>query len=192
MFCFLAPLILAAQHTRLLIVYQLLLRGERIEKPHGYTCLCKSCRKSSASDSFRHAQIFKLGSELRDLARVEHYFGKEYNKLANQLSIFVARLLDNIRGHRELEIVLNKTGRAHEEKYEPLSRFELSTETKRTMVQRSVDYSKYISNQTFLLLFGYPFLPLAFYIDPKSKMGSLVIMTEFNSKKYPSTFCFAV
>ena len=121
MFCFLAPLILAAQHTRLLIVYQLLLRGERIEKPHGYTCLCKSCRKSSASDSFRHAQIFKLGSELRDLARVEHYFGKEYNKLANQLSIFVARLLDNIRGHRELEVVLNKTGRAHEEKYEPLS-----------------------------------------------------------------------
>jgi hypothetical protein len=38
----------------------------------------------------------------------------------------VTQLLDNVREHEELEIVLNKTGRPNEEKYENLARFDLA------------------------------------------------------------------
>ena len=147
----LAPLVLAAQYNRLLIVHQLLSKGEQIEKPHADNCSCAACIEISASDSLRKAQIrlsaykglasevyialaypdpilqaFELSRELQTLAKVEHYFGEEYRKLVKQLSRFVARLLDNVRGHEELEILLNKTGLPHEEKFENLARFNLA------------------------------------------------------------------
>ena len=51
----------------------------------------------------------------------------EYLELADQLSAYVVKLLDKVRGHDELEIVINKTGRDSElETYERLSRFKLA------------------------------------------------------------------
>ena len=217
-FLVLAPLILAAQYNRLSIVHQLLLQGERIQKPHQNMCSCKDCLANSASDSFRQAQIrlsayrglasdvyialaypdpilqaFELSHELRNLAKMEHYFCEEYKKLVRQLSIFVARLLDNVRGHEELEIVLNKTGRPNEEKYEILSRFDLAIQYREkpfvshsncqqkltaewyanlsviknvNLFQRTIFYLAY--------LICFPFVALTFYFFPGSNIGALV------------------
>jgi len=217
-FFFLAPLILAAQYNRLLIVHQLLLKGDRIKKPHAHMCSCADCIENSASDSFRQAQMrlsaykglssevyialaypdpilqaFELSHELRTLAKFEHYFGEEYKKLSKQLSIFVARLLDNVRGHEELEIVLNKTGRPNEEKYETLARFDLAIQYKeKSFVSHSNCQEKlmekwyadlliiknvHIFKQTMFYLgyfICYPFLAFTYFLFPKSKIGSLV------------------
>jgi hypothetical protein len=181
-------------------------------------CLCSDCAESSASDPFRQAQIrlsaykglsseiyialtypdpflqaFQLSHELRTLARTEHYFHKEYKKLANQLSIFAARLLDNVRGYEELEFVLNKTGLPHEEKYEKLARFDLAIQYReKPFVSHSNCQQKlneiWYSNLSIIKNAGifkrmifylgfiicYPFLALIFYISPKSKIGSFV------------------
>lgn len=212
------PLILAAQYNRLQIVHQLLSKGERIKKPHASMCPCVDCAESSASDSFRHAQVrlsaykglssevyialaypdpilqaFQLSHELRTLAKVEHYFREDYQKLADQLSIFVTRLLDNVRGHEELEIVLNKTGLANEEKYENLARFDLALQyAEKPFVSHSNCQQKLMekwyenlspiknAHLTKRILFYLafivclPFLSLAYYLFPKSKIGSLV------------------
>ena len=51
----------------------------------------------------------------------------EYLELADQLSAYVVKLLDKVRGHDELEMVINKTGRDSEvETYERLARFKLA------------------------------------------------------------------
>ena len=47
-------------------------------------------------------------------------------QLAENLSSYVCRLLNNVRGRDELEIVLNKTGKEVEEKYERLARLDLA------------------------------------------------------------------
>lgn len=212
-------MILAAQYNRLQIVHQLLSKGERIKKPHGSMCPCVDCADSSAYDSFRQAQVrlsaykglssevyialtypdpilqaFELSRELRMLAKVEHYFREDYQKLAGQLSLFVTRLLDNVRGHEELEIVLNKTGRPYEEKYENLARFDLAIQyqekafvshsnCQQKLMEKWYENLSTIKNAhvTKRLLFYLafivclPLLLLAYYLFPKSKIGSLVI-----------------
>lgn len=214
----LAPLILAAQYNRLQIVHQLLSKGERIKKPHASMCPCVDCADSSAYDSFRQAQVrlsaykglssevyialtypdpflqaFELGRELRTLARVEHYFREDYEKLSQQLSFFVTRLLDNVRGHEELEIVMNKTGQPNEEKYENLARFDLAIQyqekpfishsnCQQKLMEKWYENLSAIKNAhltkrvLFYLAFiiSLPFLLLAYYIHPKSRVGSLV------------------
>jgi len=47
--------------------------------------------------------------------------------LADQLSEYIVKLLDKVRGHDELEILLNKKGRdSDDETYELLSRLKLA------------------------------------------------------------------
>lgn len=211
-------MILAAQYNRLRIVHHLLLKGERIQKPHQSMCACQTCLANSASDSFRQAQIrlsayrglasdvyialaypdpilqaFELSHELRNLAKAEHYFCEEYKKLTRQLAVFVARLLDNVRGHEELEIVLNKTGRPNEEKYEILSRFDLAIQYReKPFVSHSncqqklttewyanlsaIKNTSIFKRVSFYLAYiiCFPFVALVFYFFPKSKIGSLV------------------
>lgn len=228
---FLAPLILAAQYNRLQIVHQLLSKGERIKKPHASMCPCVDCADSSAYDSFRQAQVrlsaykglssevyialtypdpilqaFELSHELRTLAKVEHYFHEDYEKLSNQLSIFVTRLLDNVRGHEELAIVLNKTGRPHEEKYENLARFDLAilyqekafvahSNCQQKLMEKWYENLSAIKNAhltkrvLFYLAFVIclPFLLLAYYLFPKTKIGSLVcIILSYLNKTFVS------
>ncbi|CAF4051612.1 unnamed protein product [Adineta steineri] len=222
------PLILAAQHNRLQIVHQLLTKGERIKKPHASMCPCVDCADSSAYDSFRQAQVrlsaykglssevyialtypdpilqaFELSHELRTLAKVEHYFREDYEKLANQLSIFVTRLLDNVRGHEELEIVLNKTGKPNEEKYENLARFDLAIQyqekafvshsnCQQKLMEKWYENLSAIKNAhltkrvLFYLAFiiCLPFLLLAYYLFPKSKIGSLCHQPNLKLKTY--------
>ena len=63
---------------------------------------------------------------MKILANKETYFKNEYLKLADNLSEYVCKLLNNVRGHDELDIVLNKTGKETEEKYNRLARFDLA------------------------------------------------------------------
>ena len=93
------PLILASQYNRTEIVQILLLKGNRIIKPHDYHCKCTECLNRFKFDSLRHAQsrlnayrglasesyislasmdpiitTFELGYELRILSTKEKYF----------------------------------------------------------------------------------------------------------------------
>jgi transient receptor potential cation channel subfamily C member 7 len=145
------PLILAAQYNRIQIVQMLLISGDRIIKPHDYYCNCNECSNKFKFDSLRHAQsrlnayrglasesyislasvdpiltAFELGHELKRLAENEQYFKIEYRELAEKLSSYAVKLLNNVRGKEELEIVLNKNGKETEEKYEQLARLDLA------------------------------------------------------------------
>ncbi|XP_050396877.2 short transient receptor potential channel 7 isoform X1 [Patella vulgata] len=145
------PLILASQKNQYEIVQLLLLRGELIQKPHKFTCSCQECRNKTKFDQLRLAKYrlnayrglaseaylslsskdpilsaFELAEELRKLSKIEKHFKKEYKELAEQLSEYVVKLLDRIRTQEELEMVLNKTGRSNQEKYESLARFKLA------------------------------------------------------------------
>ena len=51
---------------------------------------------------------------------------KEYKDLAEQLSEYVVKLLDRVRTQEELELVMNKTGKATIDEYEDLARFKLA------------------------------------------------------------------
>ncbi|UJR30483.1 hypothetical protein I4U23_018016 [Adineta vaga] len=145
------PLILASQYNRTEIVQLLLRDGDRITKPHDYHCKCQECHNKFKFDSLRHAQsrlnayrglasesyislasidpiltAFELGHELRDLSGKEKYFKNEYINLADQLSAYAVKLLDKVRGHKELDCVLGKTGKETEEKYVLLARLYLA------------------------------------------------------------------
>lgn len=97
---------------------------------------------------------FEMAHELRLLAEKEKYFKvcvccvlkngyfreelnfwkkkkkSEYLSLADKLSEYSVKLLSNVRGRDELEIVLNKTGNENEEKFELLARFDLALKYK--------------------------------------------------------------
>ena len=47
-------------------------------------------------------------------------------QLRHSLSTYSVKLLNNVRGRDELDIVLNKTGKEKEEKYEKLARLDLA------------------------------------------------------------------
>lgn len=93
------PLMLASQYNRTEIVQMLLLKGDRIDKPHDFNCKCTECSNRFEFDSLRHAQsrlnayrglasdsyislasidpiltAFELGHELRLLAEKEKFF----------------------------------------------------------------------------------------------------------------------
>ena len=149
------PLMLAAQYNRNEIVQILLKNGDRITKPHDFQCKCNECINRFKFDSLRHAQsrlnsfrglasesyislasidpiltAFELGYELRLLSTKEKYFRNEYQILADNLSIYCCKLLNNVRGRDELEKVLHKTGKETEEKFRTLARFELALKYK--------------------------------------------------------------
>jgi transient receptor potential cation channel subfamily C protein 6 len=145
------PIILAAQYNRTEIVQMLLINGDRISKPHDFNCKCTECLNKFKFDSLRHAQSrlnaykglasesyislasidpiltsFELSRELGILAEKEKYFKHEYLQLKSALSIYSVKLLNNVRGRDELEIVLDKAGKEKEEKYSKLARLDLA------------------------------------------------------------------
>ncbi|XP_076470184.1 short transient receptor potential channel 7-like [Babylonia areolata] len=149
------PLILAAQKNQYEIVQLLYMRGEKIMKPHKFSCGCQECRNRMKFDQLRLAKYrlnayrglaseayislssddpiltaFELGAELKRLSRVEKHFKSDYLDLAEQLSDYTVKLLDRVRTQKELEMVLNKTGDPTEERYDALARFKLALKFK--------------------------------------------------------------
>ncbi|XP_033754245.1 short transient receptor potential channel 3-like [Pecten maximus] len=204
------PLILASQKNQYEIVQLLLLRGEIIQKPHKFNCTCQDCENKMQFDKLRLAKYrlnayrglaseayislsskdpiltaFELANELQNLSTIEKYFKNEYLDLVNDLSEYVVKLLDRVRTQAELEVVLNKTGRPKDNKYESLARFNLAIQysqkkfvshpscqqrlvttwyTGLENIQRS-SWARRIMMATLFLL-AYPFLVLAHLLTP--------------------------
>lgn len=79
--------------------------------------------------------------------------------LADQLSAYAVKLLDKVRGHKELDCVLGKTGKESEEKYVLLARLYLAIKYEEKPVR-----IKYL-----MLLSKYPwriFFPITIINDP--------------------------
>lgn len=108
-------------------------RGYRIPKPHNLRCTCKHCLTESQEDCLRHSRsrinayralaspslialsskdpiltAFELSWELRRLSNLENEFKNEYENLCKKCQDFAVDLLDQTRGSKELEIVLNQ------------------------------------------------------------------------------------
>ena len=63
----------------------------------------------------------------------------DYLLLADQLSVYVVKLLDKIRGHDELQVLLNKTGsNSEQETYELLARLKLAIRYREKKVSQLV------------------------------------------------------
>eukprot|EP00105_Crassostrea_gigas_P006215 XP_011420072.1 PREDICTED: short transient receptor potential channel 6-like [Crassostrea gigas] len=212
------PLILAAERNQFEIVQLLLLRGETIRKPHHYYCNCQECSNKLVFDQLRLAKTrlnayrglassayislssndpiltaFELARELRCVAKVEKYYKSDYLALADQLSEYVVRLLDKVRGHDELEKLLNKKKREpDDETYEQLSRLKLAIHySEKKFVAHASCQQKLVSiwyndlramersNWFFrsLMVFGvtsvYPLLAILYIFAPHSKKNAL-------------------
>lgn len=127
------PIILAAHRDNYEIIKLLLDRGYRIPKPHNLRCNCKHCLQESQEDCLRHSRsrinayralaspslialsskdpiltAFELSWELRRLSNLENEFKFEYESLCKKCQDFATDLLDQTRGSKELEIVLNQ------------------------------------------------------------------------------------
>lgn len=88
------PIILASQCHEYEIVYILLMKGARIERPHDYLCQCRTCGEQQSHDSFRHSQ-----------SRINAYKGlasPAYLSLSNEDPVMAALELSN-----ELAVLAN-------------------------------------------------------------------------------------
>ncbi|XP_076449134.1 short transient receptor potential channel 7-like [Babylonia areolata] len=213
------PLILAAEKNQFEIVQLLLLRGETIPKPHHYYCHCQECANKLEFDQLRLAKTrlnaykglasgayislsskdpvltaFELARELRQVAKVEKYYKTDYLHLADQLSEYVVKLLDKIRGHDELQVLLNKTGaNSEQETYELLARLKLairyrekkfvahpSCQQKLVSIWyadlRTLERSNWFKRAIIVLLITvfYPVLAICYWFAPKTKVGEFL------------------
>ncbi|PVD35107.1 hypothetical protein C0Q70_06388 [Pomacea canaliculata] len=150
---------------------------------------------------------FELGAELKRLSRVEKHFKREYRDLAEQLSDYTVKLLDRVRTQKELEMVLNKTGKANDEKYEGLARFQLALKYKEkkfvahASCQQRVVRTWYSgmgklqragwmkrSAMTSLFHSCYPFLVLLHLVAPGSKSSASVSSERNMSSQYRDAY----
>ena len=93
------PLILASQNNRYEVVMALLMKNQRIEKPHKYNCICVQCNEKQRKDELKFAKgrlnaykgmaseayislssddpiltSFQLRNELQEVAAAEKYY----------------------------------------------------------------------------------------------------------------------
>ena len=127
------PIVLAAHRDNYEIIKILLDRGDTIAKPHDVRCNCTECVTKSREDSLNHSRsrinayralsspslialsskdpiltAFELSWELKRLSRLENEFKNDYEQLSKQCQNFAVDLLDQTRGSKELETVLNQ------------------------------------------------------------------------------------
>ena len=85
-------------------------------------------RGFGSSDGFDGLSCFTAKNSLCGLFAmwVFCFVQAEYLSLVEELSKYTFKLLDNVRGRDELEILLNKTGKESEEKFELLGRLNMA------------------------------------------------------------------
>ena len=126
------PIILAAHRDNYEIIKILLDRGDRIPKPHDVRCSCAECTTKKQEDSLNYSRSrinaykalaspslislsskdpiltsFELSWELKRLSKLENEFKVELEALAHKVQDFATSLLDQTRGSKELETILN-------------------------------------------------------------------------------------
>ncbi|VDM98542.1 unnamed protein product [Thelazia callipaeda] len=134
------PIILAAHKDNYECIKLLLDKKATILHPHDVRCSCKECMQAKAEDSLRLSQsrintyralispsliclsskdpilyTFELSYELRRLSNIENEFRNEYQELSQKCQSFSVNMLEQVRGSKELEVVLNHTTNAWEE-----------------------------------------------------------------------------
>ncbi|XP_067652087.1 short transient receptor potential channel 7-like [Haliotis asinina] len=215
------PLILAAKRNHFQLVQMLIRQGETIPTPHNYHCNCRICINKRQFDQLRLAKTrlnayrglcseafislsssdpilraFTLAKELRDIAEVEKYYKTEYLSLADHLSEFVVKLLDKVRCHDELEVILNKVVSEdddEEETFAPLERIHLAIEfnekkfvahssCQQTLVSiwysdvRVIERTNWLVRMLFFLCITifYPALAIILWADPSSRVARIL------------------
>ncbi|PAV58403.1 hypothetical protein WR25_23941 [Diploscapter pachys] len=134
------PLILAAHKDNYEIIKLFLDKRCAVKHPHDVRCCCDECEAAREEDSLRLSRSrinayralaspsliclsakdpilysFELSWELRRLSYIENEFRAEYQELAQKCQKFSVNMLDQVRGSKELQIVLNHTTSAWEE-----------------------------------------------------------------------------
>uniref|UniRef100_F1KU57 Transient receptor potential-gamma protein n=1 Tax=Ascaris suum TaxID=6253 RepID=F1KU57_ASCSU len=134
------PIILAAHKDNYECIKLFLDKKATIPHPHDVRCCCKDCLHAKSEDSLCLSRsrinayralaspsliclsakdpilyAFELSYELRRLSYIENEFRSEYQELSQKCQKFSVNMLDQVRGSKELEIVLNHTTNAWEE-----------------------------------------------------------------------------
>ncbi|WKY02200.1 hypothetical protein Q1695_015872 [Nippostrongylus brasiliensis] len=134
------PIILAAHKDNYECIKLFLDKKGTVPHPHDVHCCCHDCEQAREEDSLRLSRsrinayralaspsliclsakdpilyAFELSWELRRLSYIENEFRNEYQELSQKCQKFSVNMLDQVRGSKELEIVLNHTTTAWEE-----------------------------------------------------------------------------
>ncbi|VDM59910.1 unnamed protein product [Angiostrongylus costaricensis] len=134
------PIILAAHKDNYECIKLFLDKKSTVPHPHDIHCSCQDCVTAREEDSLRLSRsrinayraltspsliclsakdpilyAFELSWELRRLSYIENEFRSEYQELSQKCQKFSVNMLDQIRGSKELEIVLNHTTNAWQE-----------------------------------------------------------------------------
>uniref|UniRef100_A0A8D2HZ35 Transient receptor potential cation channel subfamily C member 7 n=1 Tax=Urocitellus parryii TaxID=9999 RepID=A0A8D2HZ35_UROPR len=151
------PIILAAHCQEYEIVHILLLKGARIERPHDYFCKCTECTEKQRKDSFSHSR-----------SRMNAYKGlasAAYLSLSSEDPVLTALELSNeLARLANIETEFNFV--AH-----PNCQQQLLTmwyENLSGLRQQSIAV-KFLA--VFGVSIGLPFLAIAYWIAPCSKLG---------------------
>ena len=209
------PIILAAHRDNYEIIKILLDRGYRIPKPHDVRCNCKYCVTQSEEDSLRHSRSrinayralaspslialsskdpiltsFELSWELKRLSKLENEFKLDYEKLAKKCQEFAVDLLEQTRGSKELEIILNHDSACpgneqdfpKNESKMKLSRLKLAIKYKQKKV--CISFLGLVSSATLCLRFADGLTILA--LPDKNKTDPLRAVSSYSGSGYSS------
>ncbi|CAJ0942689.1 unnamed protein product, partial [Mesorhabditis belari] len=131
------PIILSAHKDNYECIKLFLDKKATVPHPHDVRCCCPECETAREEDSLRLSRsrlnayraltspsliclsakdpilyAFELSWELRRLSYIENEFRSEYQELSQKCQKFSVNMLDQVRGSKELEIVLNHTTKA--------------------------------------------------------------------------------
>ncbi|XP_022084872.1 LOW QUALITY PROTEIN: short transient receptor potential channel 4-like [Acanthaster planci] len=212
-----SPVILAAHRNNYEILKILLERGASIPKPHNVKCGCDDCISSIRHDGLRHSRsrlniyralaspslialssedpiltAFELSWELRKLSYRENEFKSEYDKLVEQCREFATDLLDQTRGSKELECILNRDNESSIGE-DPLSRLRLALKYKQKQFVAHPNCQQLIAEVwyqglpgwrrqhftvklliSFFVGLSFPLLSLMYLLAPRTRLGKIL------------------
>ncbi|XP_036364090.1 transient receptor potential-gamma protein-like isoform X2 [Octopus sinensis] len=215
------PIILAGHIDNYEIIKMLLDRGYRIPRPHDLTCHCDDCLKGSTDDVLGHSRArinayralaspslialsskdpiltaFELSWELRNLSELENEFKTEYQELGKICQQFSVDLLDEIRGSKELEVILNHDSRSPDDdqnkENKKLNRLKLAIKYKQKRFVSHPNCQQLLASKWYeglgnfrrkpaikqltialTICFLFPVLSMIYMVAPHSKFGKL-------------------
>ncbi|XP_038055091.1 short transient receptor potential channel 4-like [Patiria miniata] len=212
-----SPVVLAAHRNNYEILKILLERGASIPKPHNVKCGCDDCISSIRHDGLRHSRsrlniyralaspslislssedpiltAFELSWELRKLSYRENEFKAEYDKLVEQCREFATDLLDQTRGSKELECILNRDNDSPTGE-DPLSRLRLALKYKQKQFVAHPNCQQLIAEVwyqglpgwrrqhftvklliSFFVGLSFPLLSLVYLLAPRTRLGKIL------------------
>uniref|UniRef100_A0A0N5CG21 ANK_REP_REGION domain-containing protein n=1 Tax=Strongyloides papillosus TaxID=174720 RepID=A0A0N5CG21_STREA len=238
------PIILAAHKDNYEIIKLLLDKKATVPHPHDIRCLCKDCTYAKSEDSLRLSRsrfnayqalaspsliclsardpilyAFELSWELRRLSYVENEYRNEYQELSQKCQKFSVNMLDQVRGAKELEIVLNHTTNAWgevaerytstEEVSHTLARLKLAIQLRqkrfvahpncqKLLTALWYDKLPFFSNRNLIyklliiiaVSIAYPILAVSYLIAPKSCIGSFIKKPFIKFICHSASYCY--